>query len=77
MEAAIQLTRRKRGNNEGSIRTRRDGRWEAQYSVKRQSDGKTVRRSLYGKSRQEVQEKHRKCLSPFIKTSTSSHHGSP
>ena len=62
MEVAFQPTRRKRGNNEGSIRKRRDGRWEAQYSVKRQSDGKTVRRSLYGKSRQEVQEKLQEVL---------------
>ncbi len=62
MEGAFQPTRRKRGNNEGSIRKRRDGRWEAQYSVKRQSDGKTVRRSLYGKSRQEVQAKLQEVL---------------
>lgn len=62
MEVAFQPTRRKRGNNEGSIRKRQDGRWEAQYSVKRQSDGKTVRRSLYGKSRQAVQEKLQEVL---------------
>lgn len=62
MEVALQPIRRKRGNNEGSIHKRRDGRWEAQYSVKRQSDGKTVRRSLYGKSRQEVQEKLQEVL---------------
>lgn len=62
MEVAFQPTRRKRGNNEGSIRKRRDGRWEAQYSVKRQTDGKTVRRSLYGKSRLEVQEKLQEVL---------------
>ena len=62
MEVALQPIRRKRGNNEGSIRKRRDGRWEAQYSVKRQSDGKTVRRSIYGKSRQEVQEKLQEVL---------------
>ena len=62
MEVAFQPTRRKRGNNEGSISKCRDGRWEAQYSVKRQSDGKTVRRSLYGKSRQEVQDKLQEVL---------------
>lgn len=62
MEVAFQPTRRKRGNNEGNIRKRRDGRWEAQYSVKRQTDGKTVRRSLYGKSRLEVQEKLQEVL---------------
>ena len=52
MEDAIHSARRRRGNNEGSIKKRRDGRWEAQYSVKRPTDGKTVRRSLYGKPRQ-------------------------
>ncbi len=62
MEAAIHSAHRRRGNNEGSIKKRRDGRWEAQYSVKRPTDGKTVRRSVYGKSRQEVQEKLQEIL---------------
>ena len=62
MEVIVEQIRRRRGNNEGSIKKRRDGRWEAQYSVKRPTDGKTVRRSLYGKSRQEVQEKLQEIL---------------
>ena len=57
MENAVYTRRRRRGNNEGSIKLRKDGRWEAQYSVRRQPDGKMVRRSLYAKTRQEVQEK--------------------
>ncbi len=57
MEVIVEQIRRKRGNNEGSIKKRRDGRWEAQYSVRRLTDGKTVRRSVYAKTRQEVQEK--------------------
>ena len=41
-----------RGHNEGTIKQRKDGRWEAQVST---SDGK--RKSLYGKTRKEVQAK--------------------
>lgn len=57
MDVDIKQSHHRRGNNEGSIRQRRDGRWEAQYSVKRPEDGKTVRRSLYANSRQEAQTK--------------------
>lgn len=39
----------KRGNSEGTIRKRADGRWEARYV---DADGK--RQSLYGKTRQEA-----------------------
>jgi hypothetical protein len=40
---------RKRGNHEGSIRKRPDGRWEARVMF---DDGE--RKSFYGKTRQEV-----------------------
>ena len=43
---------RRRGNSEGSIRLRTDGRWEARYSL---PDGS--RRSIMGKTRAEVREK--------------------
>ncbi len=42
----------RRGINEGSTRSRKDGRWEARYSL---PDG--ARRSLMGKTRAEVREK--------------------
>ncbi len=42
----------RRGNNEGTITKRADGRWEARLSL---SDGK--RRCFYGKTRQEVARK--------------------
>src|SRR5258706_8227928 len=41
----------KRGNGEGSIRERAEGKWEARVSLEGQS------RSLYGKTRQEVARK--------------------
>ncbi len=43
----------RRGNNEGSIRKRKDGRWEGRISV----DGR--QRSFYGKTRVEVSRKIR------------------
>jgi integrase len=42
---------RKRGNGEGSISRRKDGRWEGRYTV----NGK--RRGVYGKTRKEVADK--------------------
>src|SRR5690349_17333832 len=39
----------RRGNNEGNIRKRHDGRWEARYTL---PDGK--RRSIMGKTRADV-----------------------
>lgn len=46
----------KRANNEGSMRQRRDGLWEARVTV----NGK--QRSLYGKTRAEVSRKMREAL---------------
>src|SRR5690242_5707072 len=43
---------RRRGNNEGTITKRADGRWEARVSL----EG-GARKSFYGKTRQEVQRK--------------------
>ncbi len=48
---------KRRGHNEGTVRQRSDGRWEAMVSL---PGGK--RRSLYGKTRKEVQEKLRAAL---------------
>jgi integrase len=45
-------TGRKRGNNEGSIYQREDGRWTAQLTL-----DKGKRKYIYGKTRREVQEK--------------------
>lgn len=42
----------------GSIRERKDGLWEARYTVGRNpATGKQVRRSVYGKTQQEVRKK--------------------
>ena len=53
-----------RGNGEGSIRKRPDGRWEARYYTGRDpKTGKNKRKSVFGKTRKEVAEKLRDRLS--------------
>lgn len=52
----------KRANNEGSIRQRPDGRWEAQYIAGYKADGKPNRRSIYGATQAEVSSKLRDVL---------------
>ena len=47
----------KRGNGEGCIRKRKDGTWEARFTVGRDENKKLIRRSIYGKTRKEVAEK--------------------
>ncbi len=45
----------KRGNNEGSISKRKDGRWYGRYTV--QTPDGPKQRSVYGRTREEVAEK--------------------
>lgn len=48
----------KRGNGEGSITRRNDGRWMGQVSVGRDKEaGRLIRQTFYGRTRQEVAEK--------------------
>lgn len=47
----------KRGNNEGSISKRKDGRWQGAVTVGRNSDGSQRRQYVYGKTRSEVSAK--------------------
>ena len=48
---------KKRGNGEGLIRRREDGRWEARVMVGTKLNGKPHRKSLYGKTKNEVVKK--------------------
>ena len=50
----------RRGNGEGTITRRKDGRWEAKYTV-HTAEG-PQRRALYGKTRKEVADKLAKVL---------------
>ena len=51
---------KKRGNGEGSITKRKDGRWMARYTVHTASGRK--RKTIYGKTRAEVAEKLAKAV---------------
>ena len=48
---------KRRGNNEGSIYQRKDGRWCGAVTVGYKTDGKPVRKTAYGSTRQEVAKK--------------------
>jgi len=54
------MARKRRGRGEGLIRERDDGIWEARVSLGYDNDGKRISRSVYGKTKGEVQEKLRK-----------------
>jgi integrase len=54
----------RRGNGEGTITRRRDGRWEARYYVPTVNGMK--RKTLYGKTQAEVRDKLTKALSDRI-----------
>jgi len=47
----------RRGNNEGSVFQRKDGRWCGEVVVGYKTDGKPNRKTVYGKSRQETAQK--------------------
>jgi integrase len=48
------MTNTRRGNNEGSIVKRADGRWEAKVSLGFRPDGTRIRKSVYGKTKTDV-----------------------
>jgi len=50
----------RRGNNEGSIYKRSNGRWEAKVTVGYKMDGKPIRKSSYHKTRKEAQAEIRR-----------------
>lgn len=53
---------RKRGQNEGTIRKRKDGRWEARATIGKRPDGKPKLKYIYGKTRKEASAKLSKVL---------------
>ena len=54
------MGKRKRVSGEGTYKKRKDGRWEAQYTIQTQFGIK--RKSVYGRTKQEVAEKLRKAI---------------
>ena len=53
----IMMAKGKNGNNEGSIRKRKNGTWEGRYTIGYDALGKQKQISLYGKTRAEVARK--------------------
>lgn len=58
---------KKKGNNEGSIRKRKDGTWEARVTTGKNPDGSPKRASYYGKTRSEVAAKMAEALNEVNK----------
>ena len=57
------MARKRRGNGEGSIYQRSDGTWCATYSSGYNENGGRRRRTIFGKSKQKVQDKLRQLTS--------------
>ena len=54
---------KKRANGEGSIRKRKDGRWEGRYTAGHDpTTGKTIYKNVLGKTQAEVKEKLKKAI---------------
>ena len=51
------VSKTRRGNNEGSISQRKDGRWVGTITTGYDENGKQKRKSVYGKTRLEVLDK--------------------
>lgn len=49
-------------NGLGTIRKRKNGTWEARYTVGKNSDGRQIQRSVYGRTQEEVRQKLTKIL---------------
>lgn len=55
---------KRRANGEGSIRKRKDGRWEGRYTAGRDhSSGKPIYKNVLGKTQAEVKEKLKRAIS--------------
>ena len=56
------MTRKRRGRGEGSIFQREDGLWVASASLGYDANGKRIRKTAYGKTKREAQEKLNRLL---------------
>ena len=52
----------RKANGEGSIRKRKDGRWEGRYTAGHTPEGKAIYRNVLGKTQAEVVEKLRRAI---------------
>ena len=59
---------KKRANGEGSIRKRKDGRWEGRYTAGHDSaTGKTIYKNVLGRTQAEVKEKLKRAIEDSAK----------
>jgi integrase len=58
---------RKRGQGEGSIRKRKDGTWEARYTIGRDANGKQIQKSIYNKNSMILKQELRDILTKINK----------
>lgn len=59
---------KKRANGEGSIRKRKDGRWEGRYTAGHDPvTGKTIYKNVLGKTQAEVKEKLKRAIEDSAK----------
>ena len=59
---------KKRANGEGSIRKRKDGRWEGRYTAGRDpATGKTIYKNVLGRTQAEVKEKLKRAIEDSAK----------
>ena len=59
---------KKRANSEGSIRKRKDGRWEGRYTAGHDpATGKTIYKNVLGKTQAEVKEKLKRAIEDSAK----------
>ena len=59
---------KKRANGEGSIRKRKDGRWEGRYTAGHDPEtGKTIYKNVLGKTQTEVKEKLKRAIEDSAK----------
>ena len=59
---------KKRANGEGSIRKRKDGRWEGRYTAGHDpATGKTIYKNVLGRTQAEVKEKLKRAIEDSAK----------
>lgn len=59
------MARRTKG--EGTLRKRKDGRWEGWFNIDKDENGKTKRKSVTAKTKSECQEKLNKAKEEYLK----------
>lgn len=58
----VRIMAKKRAAGEGSIRKRKDGRWEGRYIAGHDENGKPIRKSVLAKTQAEVRDKLRQAI---------------